>query len=104
MHRVGPCLSLLPLFEPLVKQTLILDRHIVPILKVSVLETVDCTASINANTFHFLLISVRILQLFSRGAYQEFYMISLKREFKQLTKIILPQKALAPQKRKAFST
>ena len=104
MHRVGPCLSLLPLFEPLVNKTFILDRHIVLILKVSVLETVDCTMPINANTFYSLLISVRILQLFSRGAYQEFHMISLKHEFKQLTKIILPQKALTPQKRKAFST
>ena len=76
-HRVGSCLSLLPLFGPLVKKTFILDRHIVPVLKVSVLETIDCTAPINANTFYSLLISVRILQLFPRGAYQEFYGVLL---------------------------
>ena len=42
-NGVSPCLSLLPLFDPLLKKTLLLDGHlhVVPVAEVSVLERVD---------------------------------------------------------------
>ena len=47
--RVGPCLSLLPLFDS-IRRTSLLDRHLVPAPKVSDLERVDCISETGSLT------------------------------------------------------